>query len=226
LSTAWWRRTAQAAVEVIGVGHRVIGNRIHDAPHVAIAFSGNDHVIERNTIERVCEEANDAAAIAAGRDWTMRGTVIRNNVLRHIHGFRGAGCNGVMLDDMFSGTTITGNVFEDVARGVLVGGGRDNVIDGNRFRDCGAAIRVDSRGLKWAAYSIAQSMRPALDAMPYQVPPWSTRYPELPGILADEPAAPRHNRIAHNTAVRCPLLEADPDTRALLDVTDNEESGR
>jgi hypothetical protein len=218
-----WKRTVQAAVEIIGVGHQVTGNRIHDAPHVAIAFSGNDHVIDRNVIERVCEEANDAAAIAAGRDWTMRGTMIRNNVIRHVHGFRGAGCNGVMLDDMFSGTTIVGNVFEDVARGVLVGGGRDNAIDGNRFVDCGAAIRVDSRGLGWAASSIAQSMRPALDAMPYQVPPWSTRYPELPGILEDDPGAPRHNRITRNVAVRCPLTDVDPATRALLDIADNVE---
>lgn len=216
-----WRRTAQAAVELIGVGHEVTGNSIHDAPHVAVAFSGNDHLIERNTIERVCEEANDAGAIAAGRDWTMRGTVIRGNALRDIQGFRGAGCNGVMLDDMFSGTTVVGNTFDRVSRGVLVGGGRDNVIDHNRFSDCDTAIRLDARGLGWAVHSIAESMRPALEAMPYQLPPWSTRYPDLPGILDDDPGAPKYNRITHNVSVRCGLAEIDPTIRSLVELTGN-----
>lgn len=221
-----WKRTAQAAVEVIGVGHEVIGNRIHDAPHVAIAFSGNDHRIERNVIERVCEEANDAAAIAAGRDWTMRGTVIRNNIIRDVHGFRGAGCNGVMLDDLFSGTTIVGNIFDGVSRGVLVGGGRDNVIERNLFSDCDTAIRVDARGLGWAAPSIAEAMRPALEAMPYQIPPWSTRYPHLAGILDDDPAAPRYNRITRNVAVRCALEDIAPTVRSLLEIAGNVEAGQ
>ena len=216
-----WKRTGQAAVEIIGVGHEVIGNHIHDAPNVAIAFFGNDHVIERNLIERVCEESNDAAAVAAGRDWTMRGTVIRNNTIRDVHGFRGAGANGVMLDDLFSGTTITGNVFDGVWRGVLVGGGRDNVIERNLFSDCDTAIRVDARGLGWAADTIAESMLPALEAMPYRVPPWSTRYPHLAVILDDDPAAPRHNRITSNVAVRCTFENFDPEIRSLLEIAGN-----
>lgn len=216
-----WKRTHQAGIELVGVGHRVSGNHIHDAPHVGIAFSGNDHAIERNVIERVCEETNDAGAIEAGRDWTMRGTVIRSNVIRDVHGFRGAGCNGVMLDDLFSGTTIAGNVFQGVSLGVLVGGGRDNVIDGNVFSDCGTGIRIDARGLGWAAYSIEQSMRPRLVAVPYQAPPWSTRYPHLADILDDDPAAPKYNRVTRNVAVGCVLEDIAPHIRPLLEIADN-----
>jgi parallel beta-helix repeat protein len=218
---ARWVRTRRPGVELVGVGHEVIGNHIHDAPHIAIWFSGNDHRLERNVIERVCEEANDAGAIYAGRDWTMRGTVIRDNVIRGVRGFRRAGCNGVMLDDLFSGTTIVGNRFEDVTRGVLVGGGRDNTIDGNTFSDCDVAIRVDGRGLGWAAYSIAQTMRPRLDAMPYRTPPWSTRYPALAAILDAEPAAPRGNRITRNVAVRCALAAIEPSIRPLIEIAGN-----
>jgi hypothetical protein len=220
-----WKRTVRAAVEIIGVGHEVIGNHIHDAPNVGVAFSGNDHVIERNVIERMCQESNDAGAIGAGRDWTMRGTVIRDNVIRDLPGFRDAGCNGVMLDDLFSGTTVVGNTFERVQRGVLVGGGRDNVIDRNRFTDCTTAIRVDARGLGWAEFLIDRALRPALDAMPYQAPPWSTRYPHLAGILDDEPAAPRHNRITRNVAVRCALDDIAPSIRPLVELTGNVVSG-
>jgi hypothetical protein len=221
-----WKRTYQAGIELVGVGHEVIGNRIHDAPHQAIAFSGNDHVIERNVIERVCEETNDAGAIAAGRDWTMRGTVIRNNIVRDVRGFRGAGCNGVMLDDLFSGTTIVGNVFERVTRGVMVGGGRDNRIEDNTFRDCDTAIRIDARGLGWAAYEIEESMLPKLAAMPYRTPPWSTRYPRLAGILDDDPAAPRGNRIARNVAVRCNAETIDPSIRSLVETGGNPAAAR
>jgi len=218
-----WKRTAQAAIELIGVGHAVIGNHIHDAPHLAVAFSGNDHVIEHNLIERVCEEVNDAGAIAAGRDWTMRGTVIRDNVIRDVRGFRGAGCNGVMLDDLYSGTTVTGNTFERVARGVLVGGGRDNVIDHNLFIDCTTAIRLDGRGLGWAAYSIPESMRPALEAVPYRDPAWSARYPHLATILDDDPGAPKYNQITGNRAVRCGPDQIDPRVRPLLRISGNTE---
>ena len=208
-------------IELVGVGHEVIANHIHDAPHQGVAFSGNDHVIERNVIERVCEETNDAGAIAAGRDWTMRGTAIRHNVIRDVRGFRGAGCNGVMLDDLFSGTAIVGNLFERVSRGVMVGGGRDNRIEDNVFRDCGTAIRIDARGLGWAAYSIEESMMPKLVAMPYQAPPWSTHYPQLAGILDDDPAAPRGNRIARNVSVRCIAEDIDPSARSLVEVVGN-----
>lgn len=94
------------------------------------------------------------------------------------------------------------------------------------FRDCNTAIRVDARGLGWAADSIAAAMRPALEAMPYRAPPWSTRYPHLADILDDEPAAPRYNRIIGNVAVSCVLEDIDPRIRSVLDIAGNVEASR
>ena len=80
-----WGRVYNAAIALQGVGNRAAHNLIHDAPHLAIAFGGNDHVIEYNEIYNVCAESNDAGAMYAGRDWTMRGHVIRYNYLHFRH---------------------------------------------------------------------------------------------------------------------------------------------
>jgi len=67
-------RMYQPAVQIVGVGQRVSHNHIHDAPHMAVQFAGNDHVIEFNDVHHVCLESNDAGAVYSGRDWTWRVT--------------------------------------------------------------------------------------------------------------------------------------------------------
>ncbi len=193
-----WNRMYRPAVAIHGVGNRAAHNLIHDAPHQAISFGGNDHVIELNEMHHVCLESNDAGAIYSGRDWTMRGTVIRHNFMHHVTGFENRGCVGVYLDDMFCGTAIYGNVFYRVTRAAFVGGGRDCTIENNVFVDCKPAVHVDARAMGWASGSVATTMTQRLKAMPYQSPPWRERYPELINILDDEPAAPKGNLVARN----------------------------
>jgi hypothetical protein len=218
---ARWNRMYQPAISLDGVGNRAAHNLIHDAPHEAIAFSGNDHVIEFNEIHHVCTEANDAGAIYGGRDWTMRGTVIRYNFLHQITGYKGRGCVGVYLDDMFCGTTIFGNVFFQVTRAAFIGGGRDNVIQNNIFVDCRPAVHVDARALGWAADTVDTTMKERLLAMPYQQPPWSERYPKLAPILEEDPAAPRGNVIAHNICWGGQWEEIEAKARPGLKMTAN-----
>jgi len=193
-----WHRMYQPAISLDGVGNRASHNLLDNAPHEAIAFGGNNHVIESNEIHSVCYESNDAGAIYSGRDWTMRGTVIRHNYLHDISGLGGRGCVGVYLDDMFCGTLIYGNVFYRVTNAAFIGGGRDNAIENNIFVECSPAVHVDARALGWAADSVDTTMKERLLAMPYQQPPWSTAYAKLVGILQDEPAAPKGNVIARN----------------------------
>lgn len=199
---ARWYRMYQAGVSLRGVGHRVAHNLIHNAPHMAMSFGGNDHVIEFNEIHSVCYESNDAGAIYAGRDWTERGTVIRHNFMHHVTGFEDRGCVGVYLDDMFCGTAITGNVFYKVYRAAFIGGGRDNVYENNLFIECPKALHIDNRAQNWAGYHVETTMTDRLNAMPYRSPRWKERYPRLVDILEDEPAAPKGNRIARNIFYR------------------------
>ena len=196
-----WDRMYKSAIALSGVGLRAAHNLIHDAPHMAVMFSGNDHVIELNEIHRVCLESNDAGAIYSGRDWTMRGTVIRHNYLHHITGFQGRGCVGVYLDDMFSGTRIVGNVFYKVTRAAFTGGGRDCTVENNIFVDCKPALHIDARAMGWAGYHVKTTMTTRLKAMPYRNALWKRRYPKLPDILADAPAAPKGNVVARNISV-------------------------
>jgi hypothetical protein len=211
-----WDRMYQPALTLAGVGNRAAHNLIHDAPHEAIAFSGNDHVIEFNEIHHVCTEANDGGAIYSGRDWTWRGTVIRHNYLHDITGRNGEGCMGVYLDDMLCGTRVHGNVFYRVTEAAFIGGGRDNVIDNNIFVDCNPAVHVDARAMNWAAYHVDTTMKERLQAVPYRQPPWRDRYPGLAKILDDDPAAPKGNVVSRNICVRGRWEEIEDEARPLI----------
>jgi hypothetical protein len=211
----------EAAISIAGVGSRATHNLIHDAPHMAIDFSGNDHLIEFNEIHNVCRESNDAGAIYAGRDWTMRGTVIRHNYLHNITGFQGNGCVGVYLDDMFSGTKIHGNVFHQVTQAALIGGGRDCTVENNVFVDCQPALVIDARAMNWGRYHVNTTMRTRLDAMPYKSELWRKRYPELVNILDDEPAAPKGNVVARNISLGGRWDAIHAEARPYITLTNN-----
>ncbi len=216
-----WNRMYRPAISIAGVGVRVAHNLMHDAPHQAIGFSGNDHLIELNEIHHVCEESNDAGAMYAGRDWTMRGTVIRYNFLHHIRGFEKKGCMGVYLDDMFCGTTIFGNVFYDVTRAAFIGGGRDNRVENNIFVDCRPALHIDARAMGWAGYHVNTTMKQRLEAMPYRQSPWSEKYPRLLTLWDDEPAAPKGNVVVCNVCVGGKWDSVQPQARRYSRIENN-----
>lgn len=195
-----WDRVYQPGINLQGVGNRASHNLIDNAPHMAMGFGGNDHLIEFNEIHSVSYESNDAGAIYTGRNWTMRGTVIRHNYLHHINGFEGRGCVGVYLDDQFSGTLIYGNLFYNVTRAAMIGGGRDCTIENNIFVDCVPATHVDARGLGWAASGF-EGLKASLLKSPHKASPWKERYPQLVNILDEDPMAPKGNVIARNVCV-------------------------
>ena len=55
-----WRPMYSAGISISGVGNRATHNLIDNAPHQAISFGGNDHLLEFNEIHSVCFESNDA----------------------------------------------------------------------------------------------------------------------------------------------------------------------
>ena len=199
------KRVYQPGITLQGVGNRAAHNLIHNAPHMGMGFGGNDHLIEFNEMHSVCYESNDAGAIYTGRNWTMRGTIIRHNYLHHINGFRGRGCVGVYLDDMFCGTEISGNLFYRVTRAAFIGGGRDCIVKNNLFVDCNPSLHIDARALGWAHGHADMWIKEGrekgtLSGIRYKEPPYSERYPKLVSILDDEPAAPKGNRVFCNVS--------------------------
>ena len=221
--TARWDPVYQQAITVFGVGNRATHNLIENVPHIAIGFTGNDQTIEYNEIHSAVFQSNDAGAIYTSppnETWSMRGHKIRYNYLHNIHGFRDKGCMGVYLDDCFSSADISGNVFYDVATAILIGGGRDNTMTNNMFLNCRRAFSIDARGLGWAK-AVGVFATKELIAFNYKQPPWSVRYPELLGILEDDPLAPKGNVMAHNICWGGPWGRTDAKAKPLVMFEDN-----
>jgi hypothetical protein len=221
-----WRPMYSAGVSLNGVGNRATHNLIDNAPHQAVAFGGNNHRIEFNEIHSVCHESNDAGAIYAGRDWTMRGTVIRHNYLHDITGFQGLGCVGVYLDDMFCGTEISGNLFVRVTRAAFIGGGRDCTIANNVFVDCQPALHIDARAMGWAKYHADEWVKEGhekgtLSGTRYRESPYRERYPKLLPILDEEPWAPRGNVVSRNLCLGGKWDEIEAQARPMVTLEDN-----
>lgn len=199
-----WVRTYRPAIDISGVGNRIAHVHLYDGPHCAILLHGNEHVIELSEIDHVCAETDDVGAFYMGRDYTQRGNVVRFNYFHDLGrdpGAGGVGSMAIYLDDFTSGTLVEGNLCVRAGRAVLVGGGRDNTIRGNVFVDCTPAVHVDSRGLGWARTyfdGTLTTLQDRMRAVHASEPPYSTRYPELVDLFADEPALAKGNVVAQN----------------------------
>jgi len=191
-------RTYVPALSVSGVGNRLAHNLIHDAPHMAIGLSGNDHIVESNEVHHVCMETHDCGAFYMGRDWTQRGNVIRFNYFHHLgHG----DVQAIYLDDWTSGTEVFGNICWGARRGILIGGGRDNRVANNIFIDCTHAVHIDERGKGWASYYFDGSTTTLFDRLERvdgTGPVYTQKYPELATLLEDDPVSAKGNVIARN----------------------------
>jgi phage gp45-like len=198
-------KTYRPGVSIDGVGQRIAHNEIFDAPHSAIIYSGNDHLIELNDIHHVLSETGDGGAIYTGRDWTYRGTVIRHNLFRDIRGI-GKWENVVYIDDLAGGVLIEGNVFVRCHWAMLLGGGRDMTVRGNIFVDCDAVVRLGDRGLGWAKGHYG-ALKQKLEALPYKSRVWREKYPRLVTILEDEPMTPKGNAFLCNIVWRSQQIQ-------------------
>ena len=199
-----WSKCYVPAVLVRGVGHRVAHNLIHDHPHCAILFNGNEHQIEFNEIHHVALETGDVGAIYTGRDWTFRGNAIRHNFI-HETGGVGMGSMGVYMDDCVSGAEIRGNIFYKVTRAVFIGGGRDHRVENNIFVDCSPSVAIDARGMSKSPVwhnMVYDFMKKQLQAVPQDL--YRKRYPAIVNLdryyQLGEGVPPEGNVVAHNVS--------------------------
>lgn len=216
-------RTYNPAIELEGVGHRVLRNEIAWHPHIAVFMRGNDHLIEANDIHHVVLETGDAGAVYCGRDWTTHGNVIRGNLFSFIDGTESRFQNAVYLDDMASGFTVESNLFVECNWGVLAGGGRDNVIRDNIFAGCSKALSYDARGVGWMAPHIANpetsTLHKNLAAMPVATEPWSLRFPTLAAYLTDRFGRPVGSSVTGSVLVGTPFGRVDDPACVLVEGT-------
>lgn len=211
---AVWDRCYEPPIKLSGVGLFASNNCIHDCPHTAILYGGNEIHINGNEIYRVVLETGDAGAIYAGRDYTMRGNRIEDNFLHHIGSGIGMGTMGIYNDDCLSGTIMRNNVFYKVQRALFLGGGVDFICDSNILIECTPGIEIDGRGqnehkvwrrmvtgcLRDRFYHVDGSDVSAAE------PPYITKYPELKHIddlysSSDAPLIPPSAYIKDNIFV-------------------------
>jgi len=135
---AQWVRANNPGVIVTGVGNTVKNNVIFNAPHAAIMIEGNDHVVEYNEIYNVAKETCDVGAIyintshdgqhtdkrsSLGYGYSYRGTSISYNYIHDIIPDSNVAWPnqliGIYVDDIASGTTIFGNIINNVPIGIM-----------------------------------------------------------------------------------------------------------
>ena len=179
-----------------GVGNTFQGNHIANAPHNAILgggneavcasddaiCGGNDNIFEGNFIERVCYETDDSGAFYScgqqGTSYTQRGNIIRNNTFQHVRirdkiNLGNPVISGIYLDDGMTGWQIYGNQFLDVMQGVMLNGGRDNLIHNNYFEDVDYVTWLSDECQNQPAYAKLRNVSrwPAWQKYTSQTPP-------------------------------------------------------
>lgn len=227
-----FQRTYAAGIGVNGCGQIVRNNRIHNAPHNAVLYGGNEHLFEKNEIYRVVLETGDAGAFYTGRDWTSQGNILRHNYIHHLGEGDLAHINtmGVYLDDCDCGDTLDGNIFYRAGRAIMIGGGRDNIVINNLVVECPIGIHIDARGTTWKQWNNPADPSWHLEAKAqrfnYTQPPWSVKYPKLARIMQEDPQWPLGNVLKNNVFIDCSkrVYDFDSNTRKILerlDITNN-----
>lgn len=222
---ARFTRTYNPGVGWGGVGNTYDSNYIHNAPHNGMLGGGNNCLFSNNKFDTLVYESTDSGAWYAGRSWVRRGNVIIGNTFTNIQnnevmtlGYPSV--QAIYLDDQLSGTSILNNTFINCQKGSFVGGGRDVIVSGNTYINCGYAVHVDNRGMNWQADSCAYNssytgaLVQDLFTVNYTLPPYSTNYPPIVNTLNYHPCIPVNITVSNN--VYCNL------TQGFIDADSNE----
>jgi hypothetical protein len=202
--------TYSPAVWMNGVGNILRNCYIHDMKHLAVNFMGNDHLIEYNKMENICQDADDMGAIYSGRDPSARGTIIQYNFFSHIAPKNTeTSLSGIFIDDGSGGITINDNLFYKVGNpghyqhvgAVFFHGGHDNTVINNIFLDCNIAVGHGPwDDARWKAFLESEAMQERLrkdvdiTGLVYQ-----EKYPELKDYFTH--IGRRLNIVQNNTVI-------------------------
>ena len=182
------------------VGAIVRNNLIHDTPHVGIHYKGNNNLFEYNELYHIAQVSNDMGGFYTWGDWTSRGNKIQYNF---VHSSPQA--DGVYCDDGDSGDHIQFNLFWGLHSGVLIGGGRDNLVANNVAIDCQKGYHLDDRGTSRGYNLENRRMVNAVKVVNHQQAPWSEVYPNMVNLLEFHPELPVGNHFKDNQAINCKL---------------------
>lgn len=230
-SVSYSNRYMFCYVPSVALGHcgsGVTNSELFGGPHQGVFMEGNIHVLADSYLHDLTQATSDSGSVYTGRDWTYQGTRIERNVFARIASSNGPDVSAVYLDDQVSGYIIVNNTFVNVSRAYLLGGGRDNIFDGNVITGVSgndAAVHVDNRGMNWQTGMCTNDgeLVQFLNRVPYNTSAaWIAAFPHLVNILADDPCRPKYNTIIRNSycisASGPPFMDQDNATLASWDI--------
>lgn len=179
------------------VGCRVAHNFIHDVPHAGIQYGGNNHVFEFNEISRAVLTSDDMGAFYTTNDWSSCGNVLSHNFVHH-----SPNAVSFYMDDGDSGDDVLGNVCYEMQAGPAVCGGHHNTVQNNLVIRCKRGLFMDARGVP-RGYDKQSNLYKKLNAVPYNMAPWTTQYPYLKELPNTDTRLPQGNRVSGNVTVAC-----------------------
>ena len=199
-----------------GVGALVKNNIVHKSPAGSIYYSGNENLIQYNECYNALRNAADGGVIYAGRSWSEYGSIVEYNYL-HDYSIPELDHtntpNAVFFDDLHSGNTLRYNIMfsnrgttKGNATGIKVGGGRDNNIHDNTIINMYLPVLGENRTVNRGIDITTEDPYRTLTEIPYNMPPYSTKYPNMASIYSDIIAAgnvfwPQNNKIVNNLFV-------------------------
>lgn len=135
--------TYRHGIYLYGAGNIAAYNHIHDAPHSAIQFEGNEHRVELNHIHDVIQFSDDTGAIYAYYDASAFGTQVRWNQIHSIDSEapHGVGNHGIYLDGGYGPIHMFGNILHDITgNGIFLNKGHFNAVSNNIIANVHTAI--------------------------------------------------------------------------------------
>lgn len=196
-------KSYRPGIWISGVGNHISNCEISNGPAMGILLHGNDHIVEYNNIHDMALTVDDMGAFYHGRDPSERGNIVRYNYFHHIGSKHKT--EAVYHDDGECGTSVYGNVFYKAGTVAgFIGGGRDNHYENNIFISTKYASHIDDRLNNWAKAMLDSNglFRKRLNAVAYNKPPYSERYPHLKNYFEDDPALPKRDTFTNNILVR------------------------
>ena len=206
-----FKRTYEPAVLVEGVGMMISHCLFSNSSSSALRLDGNDILVQYCQFFDLVTESDDQGATDSWFNYTYRGMVFKHNHFKDIRGGMFAGAAAIRFDDIISGNTVYGNVFERCGGGhfgaININGGRDNHVSNNIFYECPTALTGCSRiGKDWKEQM--ELNRSRIDAVDGLGPIYVARYPEIKTSYESESG---YNYLDDNIVVNTPYLCSYPD---------------
>ena len=176
-----------------GCGNYIRNNEIHDGRHMGVGFSGPYHEVSFNNIYNLCQQADDTGVIYTGRSIpTHWGSVVKYNYIHdcipNAETAYTVGTIALYMDDFLSGATLTGNIIDDMNRGVMFSG-YNIVVTNNIFLDVEGTSIVTAFGANPSGSGFLPTFQEQLKNATYRHnEAWSTAFPDLAALTPEQMA--------------------------------------